>query len=53
MNGLSIPLWAVALLLAVIAPFTARAIALVFERRARERSARLLESAYAKEARRE
>ena len=47
MNGSStVPLWAIALLLAVVAPFAARALALLFERRAREKSTRLLESAF-------
>jgi hypothetical protein len=47
MNGAPVPVWAVALVLAVIAPFAARALALVFERRARERSTRLIDAAFA------
>src|SRR5436309_2971020 len=39
-----LPLWAIALTLAVIAPFAARALAAHFERRVRERSRRLLSS---------
>jgi hypothetical protein len=37
-----LPLWAIALVLAVVAPFGARALAGFFERRARERTCRLL-----------
>ncbi|HVJ89844.1 MAG TPA: hypothetical protein VM580_08565 [Labilithrix sp.] len=38
-----LPLWAVALVFAALAPFAAKALASTFERRARARSKRLLE----------
>lgn len=40
MQGL--PVWVVALVLAATAPFCAKALAVLFERRSRERSRRLL-----------
>lgn len=40
-----LPLWAVALVLAALAPFAARIVANAFERAARMRSRRLLERA--------
>lgn len=42
---LPLPLWALALVLAVLAPFMARAVASIFARRSRERSRRVLASA--------
>lgn len=41
---LPLPLWAAALILAAVAPFVARALAILFSRQARERSRRVLES---------
>ncbi len=46
-GALPLPLWAIALVLAVVAPFAARALAVMFERRARERGARILGQARA------
>ena len=46
MNGAPVPLWAVALVLAVVAPFAARMLATMFERRARQKSSQLLESGF-------
>ena len=42
MNSAPVPVWAVALVLAVLAPFAARMLAMALERRAREKSSRLL-----------
>ena len=43
MRGLMpLPLWAIALVLAAIAPFLAKVLASTFERRSRERSTRVL-----------
>ena len=39
---LSLPLWVAALLLAAVAPFVAKALGSMFEKRSRERSQRLL-----------
>jgi hypothetical protein len=42
MFGAPVPLWAVALVLAVLAPFAAASVATAFEQRSRARSRRLL-----------
>jgi hypothetical protein len=44
MNGASVPLWAFALLAAALAPWCARTLAQTFDKRARERTARLFGS---------
>ena len=45
MTGITgLPLWAFALVVAVLAPFAARALATQFERQVRERSRRLFEN---------
>ena len=41
-GAMSLPLWAVALALAAIAPFAAKMLAGAFEHRSRERSRRIL-----------
>ncbi|MBX3261412.1 MAG: hypothetical protein KIS78_23295 [Labilithrix sp.] len=41
-GAMSLPLWSVALVLAAVAPFVARALASAFERRAHERTKRIL-----------
>jgi hypothetical protein len=41
-GALPLPLWAVALVLAALAPLMAKALASMLERRSRERSARIL-----------
>ena len=41
-GAMPLPLWAVALVLAALAPFAAKVLASMFERRSRERTRRLL-----------
>lgn len=41
-GAMSLPVWSIALVLAAGAPFGAKALAVLFERRSRERSQRLL-----------
>lgn len=41
-GAMSLPVWVVALVLAGAAPFGAKALAVLFQRRSRERSRRLL-----------
>jgi hypothetical protein len=41
---MSLPLWSIALVLAAVAPYLAHLLASHFQRRARERSTRLLRS---------
>ncbi len=41
-GAMPLPLWAIALVLAAIAPFAAKALASTFERRSRARTKRLL-----------
>jgi len=43
-DAMSLPLWVVALVLAAVAPLVARGLASAFERRARDRSKRILEA---------
>jgi hypothetical protein len=43
-GAMPLPLWAIALVLAALAPFVAKVLANVFERRSRARSKRLLAS---------
>lgn len=41
-GAMSLPLWTIALVLAAVAPFAARALASALERRAHERGKRIL-----------
>jgi len=41
-GAMPLPLWAIALVLAALAPFAAKVLASMFERRSRERTRRLL-----------
>jgi hypothetical protein len=41
-GALPLPLWAVALVVAIVSPLVARALAVLFERQAREHSRRIL-----------
>lgn len=42
-GAMPLPLWVVALVLAMLAPFAAKMLAFMFERRSRQRSRQLLE----------